>query len=153
VRKRQDIEGKSVQAGGFLFRSASARPIFAAIRLDIFPVRVYNTSRETLLSYFPTLSCIPEVDMSNPSLVNDARVMAKGQVTIPKNIRAALGVSTGDRVTFIVENGQVTVVNSAVYAMRRLQEQMKGEAIRSGLLTEEEVAEWITRSRREEAEE
>ena len=30
---------------------------------------------------------------------------------------------------------------------------MKGEAIRSGLLTEEEVAEWITRSRREEAEE
>ncbi len=91
--------------------------------------------------------------MSNPSLVNDARVMAKGQVTIPKNIRAALGVSTGDRVTFIVENGQVTVVNSAVYAMRRLQEQMKGEAIRSGLLTEEEIAEWITRSRREEAEE
>ena len=36
------------------------------------------------------------------ALVNDARVMAKGQITIPKNIRAALGVSTGDRVTFIV---------------------------------------------------
>lgn len=29
-------------------------------------------------------------------LINDAKVMAKGQVTIPKNIRAALGVSTGD---------------------------------------------------------
>ncbi|MCD8038316.1 MAG: AbrB/MazE/SpoVT family DNA-binding domain-containing protein [Lachnospiraceae bacterium] len=31
-------------------------------------------------------------------LVNDARVMSKGQVTIPKNIRAVLGVSAGDRV-------------------------------------------------------
>ncbi len=91
--------------------------------------------------------------MSEPNLVNDARVMAKGQVTIPKNIRAALGISTGDRVTFIVENGRVTVVNSAVYAMRRLQEQMKGDAKKSGLLTEDDVAEWITRSRREEAEE
>ena len=27
-------------------------------------------------------------------LVNDARVMSKGQVTIPKNIREALGVTT-----------------------------------------------------------
>jgi len=91
--------------------------------------------------------------MAEPTLVNDARVMAKGQVTIPKNIRAALGITTGDRVTFIVENGQVTVVNSAVYAMRRLQEQMKGEAERAGLLTEEDVAAWITRSRREDAKE
>ena len=47
-------------------------------------------------------------------VINDARVMAKGQVTIPKNIRAALGISTGDRVTFIVENGTVRVISSAV---------------------------------------
>ena len=40
-------------------------------------------------------------------LINDARVMSKGQVTIPKNIREALGVTTGDRVTFIFENGSV----------------------------------------------
>lgn len=53
------------------------------------------------------------------ALVNDAKVMAKGQITIPKNIRAALGVSTGDRVTFIVENGSVRVVNSAIYAMQK----------------------------------
>ena len=31
-------------------------------------------------------------------VVNDAKVMAKGQVTIPKNIRAILGVNSGDRV-------------------------------------------------------
>ena len=57
-------------------------------------------------------------------LINDARVMSKGQVTIPKNIRAALGVSTGDRVTFIVENGSVRVINSAIFAMQKFQEQM-----------------------------
>ncbi len=86
-------------------------------------------------------------------LVNDARVMSKGQVTIPKNIRAALGISTGDRVTFIFENGTVKVVNSAVYAMQKFQEQMKGEAQRVGFNSEDDVAEWITASRREENEE
>lgn len=83
-------------------------------------------------------------------VINDARVMAKGQVTIPKNIRAALGVSTGDRVTFIVENGSVRVINSAVYAMQKFQEQMKGEAGKAGFASEDDVAGWITESRREE---
>ena len=91
--------------------------------------------------------------MAEAILVNDARVMSKGQVTIPKNVREALGIETGDRVTFIVEGVNVRVVNSAVYAMMRFQEQMKGEAKRVGMLTEEDVAEWITRSRREEANE
>ena len=75
--------------------------------------------------------------------------MAKGQVTIPKNVRAALGVESGDRVTFIVDGNNVRVVNSAVYALMRFQEQLSGEAEKAGLLTEEAVAEWITKSRRE----
>ena len=86
----------------------------------------------------------------NEVLVNDARVMSKGQVTIPKNIRAALGVSTGDRVTFVAENGTVRVINSAVYAMQKFQEQMAGEAIKAGLQSEDDVAAWITQSRQEE---
>ena len=88
--------------------------------------------------------------MSENILINDARVMSKGQVTIPKNIRAALGVSTGDRVTFIVENGSVRIINSAVYAMQKFQEQMKGQAALAGLASEEDIANWITSSRREE---
>ena len=91
--------------------------------------------------------------MAEAMLVNDARVMSKGQVTIPKNVRAALGVKTGDRVTFIVDGTSVKVVNSAVYAMMRFQEQMMGEGKRVGMLTEEDVAEWITQSRREENDE
>ena len=88
--------------------------------------------------------------MAATAFVNDARVMSKGQVTIPKNVRAALGIETGDRVTFIVEGNNVRVVNSAVYALMRFQEQMDGEAEMSGLLSEDDVAEWITSSRRKE---
>ena len=83
-------------------------------------------------------------------LINDATVMSKGQVTIPKNIREALGVTTGDRVTFIFENGSVRVINSAVYAMQKFQEQMKGQAEKAGFTSEEDVADWITNTRREE---
>ena len=88
--------------------------------------------------------------MANTAFVNDARVMSKGQVTIPKNVRTALGIETGDRVTFIVDGTNVRVMNSAVYALMRLQEQMKGEAEKAGFMSEDDVAEWITNSRREE---
>lgn len=66
--------------------------------------------------------------MADATFVNDARVMSKGQVTIPKNVRTALGIETGDRVTFIVDGTNVRVVNSAVYALMRLQAQMNGKA-------------------------
>lgn len=88
--------------------------------------------------------------MADTAFVNDARVMSKGQVTIPKNVRAALGIETGDRVTFIVDGANVRVVNSAVYALMRLHEQMKGEAEKAGFMSEDDIAEWITNSRREE---
>ena len=88
--------------------------------------------------------------MSETAFVNDARVMSKGQVTIPKNVRNALGINTGDRGTFIVEGNTVRVVNSAIYALQRLQAQMAGEGKAVGLMTDEDVAAWITASRREE---
>jgi len=89
--------------------------------------------------------------MANTVFVNDARVMAKGQVTIPKNVRTALGIETGDRVTFIVDGTNVRVVNSAVYALTKFQEQLKGDAANAGFATEEDIANWITNSRREES--
>ena len=91
--------------------------------------------------------------MYSESFVDDAKVMPKGQVTIPKKVRNALGIDSGDRVTFIVEEGTVRIVNSAVYALQRFQQQMKGEAENAGFFTEEDIAAWITKSRREENEE
>ena len=84
------------------------------------------------------------------SFVNDAKVMPKGQVTIPKKVRIALGVDSGDRVTFIIEGNTVRIVNSTVYALQRFQEQMRGEAEAAGFFTEEDIDTWITQSRREE---
>ena len=55
--------------------------------------------------------------MSDTLYVNDAKVMAKGQVTIPKKIREILGIESGDRVSFVVTGNEVKIVNSAVYAM------------------------------------
>ena len=88
--------------------------------------------------------------MSEAVFVNDARVMAKGQVTIPKNIRTILGVNTGDRITFVVDGNEVRVVNSAIYALQCFQKQMKGKGEAAGLYTDEDIANWVMQSRREE---
>lgn len=87
--------------------------------------------------------------MTAATFVDDAKVMSKGQITIPKDVRAALGVESGDRVTFIVDGDSVRIVNSAVYAMQILQIQMQGQAKKAGILSEDDVAEWINASRKE----
>ncbi|MBR1630009.1 MAG: AbrB/MazE/SpoVT family DNA-binding domain-containing protein [Lachnospiraceae bacterium] len=88
--------------------------------------------------------------MTKTVFVNDAQILKKGQVIIPKNVRTALGVESGDRVTFIVDGSNVRLVNSAVYALMHFQEQMHGEGEKVGLFSEEDVVNWITQSRREE---
>ena len=50
-----------------------------------------------------------------------------------------LGVSYGDRGSFVVEGNTVRFVNSAVYAMQVLQSEMRGEAERAGLASYEDV--------------
>ena len=71
--------------------------------------------------------------------VDNAKIMGKGQVTIPKDIREVLGVASGDRITFIVDGNTVRIVNSAVYAMQVLQKEMAGEAERTGLTSDDDV--------------
>ena len=89
--------------------------------------------------------------MEQLQFMDNAKVMAKGQITIPKDVRKALGVESGDRVYFVVTNEGVTMVNSAVYALMKLQNEMLGEAEKAGFSSEEDVANWITQSRRKEA--
>ena len=72
------------------------------------------------------------VDLPN-SFIENAKVMSKGQVTIPKDIRTVLGLDQGSRVTFIVQDGNVQMVNSAVYAMKMLQAEMAGEAEKANI--------------------
>ncbi|MCI9052695.1 MAG: AbrB/MazE/SpoVT family DNA-binding domain-containing protein [Lachnospiraceae bacterium] len=65
--------------------------------------------------------------------------MAKRQVTIPKDIREILGVSSGDRIIFIVEGITVRIVNSAIYAMQLFQKEMIEEAEHADLTSDDDV--------------
>ena len=88
--------------------------------------------------------------MSANAFIDNAKVMSKGQITISKDVRTVLGVSNGDRVTFIVEGNIVRLVNSAVYAMQVLQDEMAGEAQRTGLNSEEDVMALVKEMRNED---
>ena len=79
-------------------------------------------------------------------IVNDAKVMAKGQITLPKNILETLKLGTGDSVTLICENDQVILMNSAVYAMKVLQDGMADETYRPD---EDEVMDLVKEVRSE----
>lgn len=87
--------------------------------------------------------------MITTNFIDNAKVMSKGQVTIPKDIREILGIESGDRVTFIVENGTVRLVNSAVYAMQIFQKNMTGEAEKSDLKSEDEIMDLVSEIRSE----
>ena len=88
--------------------------------------------------------------MLTNAFIDNAKVMAKGQITIPKDIRDVLGVSSGDRVTIIVEGNTVRIVNSAVYAMQMLQQEMAGEAERTALTSENDVMALVKELRNED---
>ena len=88
--------------------------------------------------------------MNANAFVDNAKVMAKGQVTIPKDVRRVLGVSNGDRVSFVVEGNTVRIVNSAVYAMQVLQQEMAGEAERAGIASDDDVMALIKEMRDED---
>ena len=97
------------------------------------------------------LSILREVkDLLANAFVDNAKVMAKGQVTIPKDVREVLGVASGDRISFIVEGGAVRIVNSAVYAMQMLQGEMAGEAERAGLTSDDDVMALVKELRNED---
>ena len=84
------------------------------------------------------------------AFIDSAKVMAKGQVTIPKDVRKTLGVSNGDRISFIVEGNTVRIVNSAVYAMQVLQQEMAGEAQKAGLVNDDDIVNLVAEMRKEE---
>jgi len=65
-------------------------------------------------------------------IVETAKVLPKGQITIPKDVRDALGVDTGDRVMLIGDGDRIVMVNPATYAVEWLGDQMAGKASEAG---------------------
>ena len=72
-------------------------------------------------------------------IFNTVKVMSKGQITLPVDIRKNMGLSTGDRVALIYDNDRVIMMNPAIYAMEMLQKEMEGEAEKAGLTMEEDI--------------
>ena len=58
--------------------------------------------------------------MSANAFVDNAKVMAKGQITIPKDVRDVLGVSNGDRVTFIAQRTGLTSEDDVMALVKEL---------------------------------
>lgn len=82
-------------------------------------------------------------------IVDMAKVMPKGQITIPKEIRDKLGVAPGDKVMVIWDGERVSMMNPAIYAMQWLSKELEGEAEKIGLGTEEEIIAFCKEIRKE----
>ena len=78
-----------------------------------------------------------------------AKVMSKGQVTIPISIRKKLNLREGDKVVFIEKDGNMVIANSAMVALQKVQDAFEGEAERLGLKTEEDVVSLVKEVRQE----
>ena len=87
--------------------------------------------------------------MNDTNFIENSKVMSGGQIIIPQNVRKALGIESGDRVTFIVENGTVRLVNSAIYAMQVFQHNMKGEAEKTNLENDNDIMKMVNKIRSE----
>lgn len=78
-----------------------------------------------------------------------AKVTVRGQITIPIEIRKKLNIKDGDKVVFIEENGKIIIENSAMLALKEVQEAFKGEAEKLGLKNEQDVVDMIKDVRKE----
>ncbi len=53
--------------------------------------------------------------------MDTAKIMSKGQVTIPKRIRELLNLENGDYVTFVVNKDKVEILNSNVFIKKNIE--------------------------------
>ncbi|OXN00377.1 AbrB/MazE/SpoVT family DNA-binding domain-containing protein [Bifidobacterium vansinderenii] len=87
------------------------------------------------------------------SVVMDvAKVTAKGQITIPADVREAVGIREGDKVVFVrMDDGTVSLRNSNLEAIQRAQAGFDGAAEEAGLSNEDDLTALIKSVRRDRA--
>ena len=72
-------------------------------------------------------------------IFDTVKVMSKGQITLPIDIRKNMKLSTGDRVALFYENNRVIMMNAAIYAMEAFQKEMEGEWEKAGINSENDI--------------
>lgn len=81
-----------------------------------------------------------------------AKVTAKGQITIPADVREAIGIREGDKVVFIrLKDGTVSLRNANLEAIQRAQAGFEGAAEEAGLHNEDDLVALIKTVRRDRA--
>jgi AbrB family looped-hinge helix DNA binding protein len=83
----------------------------------------------------------------NIPMIDNAKVLPKGQITIPKDIREHLKINVGDRLTLICENDRLVLMSSAMFALNEFQNAMAGEAGKAGLNSDDDVVNMIMEMR------
>jgi AbrB family looped-hinge helix DNA binding protein len=76
--------------------------------------------------------------------IEEAKITSKGQITIPKAVRNALGLKAGEKVVFIPEHGEAVMLPKTKDPLKRLLELR--EEIR---FSQQEIEEMIKESKRE----
>jgi len=82
------------------------------------------------------------------AVLNTAKIMSKGQITLPIDIRKSMGLSIGDRVALISDGKRIIMMNPAVYAMEVLQQEMEGKWEESGIKSDEDILLMAAETRR-----
>lgn len=62
--------------------------------------------------------------------MQESTVTVKGQTTLPKDVRAALGLASGDRVRYVILDGEVRILKArSVRELRGLLARPEGNAV------------------------
>jgi len=77
-----------------------------------------------------------------------AKITAKGQITIPKDIRQKMNLKTGDKILFFEENDKFFLQNSNSIALSDFQKAMEGAAEEAGFKNPDDVVKYIKQLRR-----
>lgn len=56
--------------------------------------------------------------MTDSAFVETTKITSKGQATIPKSVREVIGVEPGDKISFVVCDKSVQVVNADKFAQK-----------------------------------
>ncbi len=72
-----------------------------------------------------------------------AKVTSKGQITIPVEIRKRLKLKEGDKVFLLEEKGKIYFQNASEVALRDFQDEMCGQATKTGFQSEDDVVQYI----------
>ncbi len=58
--------------------------------------------------------------MAEHAFIETTKITSKGQATIPKTVREIIGVNPGDKISFVVCNNTVQIVNASEFTKAHL---------------------------------